>query len=213
VTWANALRDLPLEVCAIQPPGRENRLGDAPFTRLPPLVAALAAAIEPLLDRPHWFFGHSMGTLIAFELARTLRARGQRLPLALFVSGAHPPHVPRDHEPLAHLDDRAFIEQVAERYEGIPPAVLEHAELLSIVLPTLRADISLLEAYEYEPDTPLTCPIHAFAGRDDIHVDEPRLQKWSELTSGACSATFFPGGHFYLQPQRQALLDALRAHL
>ena len=213
VPWAGALRDLSIEVRAIQPPGRENRLADAPFTRIAPLVASLADAFEPLLDRPYCLFGHSMGTLVAFEVTRALRARGLPLPRQLLVSGALPPHVPRDHEAIAHLDDRAFLQEVAERYEGIPPAVLEHEELLSIILPILRADISLLEAYEFQDDAPLECPIRAYAGLDDSHVDEPRLHRWSELTSGAFSATFFPGGHFYLQPQRQELLAAIRAHL
>lgn len=211
--WAAALRDLPLEVCAIQPPGRENRLADPPITRIGPLVASLREAIAPLLDRPYCFFGHSMGTLVALELTRALRRQGHRLPRHLLMSGAHPPMVPREHEPIAHLPDKEFIHEVAERYDGIPPAVLAHEELLSIVLPVLRADISLLEAYEYTDDAPLGCPISAYAGVDDPHVDEPRLRRWSELTTGPFSATFFPGGHFYLQPQRQQLLAALRPHL
>jgi surfactin synthase thioesterase subunit len=135
-----------------------------------------------------------------------------RQPRQLFVSGALPPHVPRDLEPMAHLDDRAFLDEVSKRYGGIPPAVLEHEELLAIVLPTLRADISLLEEYEFRDGAPLTCPIRAYAGLDDVRVDEPRLHRWEELTSGVFSATMFPGGHFYLQSQRQALLAALKEH-
>jgi len=213
VQWAGALRDRPVEVCAVQLPGRENRLAEPAFTRAAPLVAALVEAIEPLLDIPYSIFGHSMGTLIAFETARALRARGLRQPRQLFLSGGLPPHIPRDLEPMAHLDDRAFLQEVVERYGGIPPAVLEHKELLAIVLPILRADISLLEEYEFLDDTPLTCPIQAYAGQDDERVDEPRLQRWKELTSGGFTATMFPGGHFYLQSQRQALLAALKEHL
>lgn len=211
--WAGALRDLPLEVCAIQPPGRENRLAEPAIDRVAPYVSTVCDAIAPMLDRPYCVFGHSMGTLIALELTRALRAGGLRLPRHLFVSGAHPPQVPREHEPIAHLPDKEFIHEVAERYDGIPPAVLAHEELVSIILPILRADISLLEAYEYADDAPFEFPITAYAGVDDPHVDEPRLHRWSEHTTGPFSSTFFPGGHFYLQPQRQPLLTALRAHL
>ena len=213
VQWAGALRDRPVEVFAVQLPGRENRLAETAFTRIAPLVAALTDAIEPLLDIPYSIFGHSMGTLVAYETARALRARSLPQPRQLFLSGALPPHVPRDHEPMAHLDDRAFLHEVATRYGGIPPAVLEHEELLAIVLPILRADISLLEDYEFRDEALLTCPIRAYAGRDDERVDEPRLRRWNELTSGVFSATIFPGGHFYLQPQRQALLAAVKEHL
>jgi medium-chain acyl-[acyl-carrier-protein] hydrolase len=213
VQWAAAFRDRPVQIFGVQLPGRENRLAEPAFTRIEPLVAALVDAIEPLLDIPFSFFGHSMGSLVAFEATRALRARGLPQPRQLFLSGGLPPHVPRDLEPMAHLDDRAFIDEVSKRYGGIPPAVLEHEELLAIVLPILRADISLLESYEFEDDAPLTCPILAYAGVDDVRVDQPRLRRWNELTSADVSTTMFPGGHFYLQSQRPALLEALKEHL
>jgi len=213
VQWAGALRDRSVEVSAVQLPGRENRLAESAFTQIAPLVSALVDAIEPLLNVPYSVFGHSMGTLVAFETVRALRARGLPQPRQLFLSGALPPHVPRDLGPMAHLDDRAFLQEVVQRYGGIPAAVLEHEELLAIVLPILRADISLLEDYVFQDAAPLTCPFRVYAGRDDERVDEPRLQRWNELTSGGFSATMFPGGHFYLQSQRQALLAALKEHL
>ena len=140
VPWARALASPSVEVCAVRLPGRESRLHEPPFSRIDDLNDDLAAALRPQMDRPYCLFGHSMGALIAFELARTARDRGWPLPAHLFVSGARAPQVPRTEAPLHELPDAEFIEAVAVRYAGIPAAVREHRELMDLVLPALRAD-------------------------------------------------------------------------
>ena len=205
--WSRALRGEPVEVRAVQPPGRENRLREAPLTELAPLVEALVAACTGLRDRPFCFFGHSMGALVAFETARALRAAGGPLPAHLFVSGAQGPDVPRLEEPLHPLaDDEAGIAAVASRYGGVPTAVLEHRELLDVILPALRADMRITESYVHATAPPLPCGITAYTGTDDPMVKEEALTRWGAQTTGAFSSRVFPGDHFFLPEQRDAVI-------
>ncbi len=154
-----------------------------------------------------------MGALIAFELARTARDRGWPLPAHLFVSGARAPQVPRTEASLHELPDAEFIEAVAARYAGIPAAVREHRELMDLVLPALRADLTLVECYEHRPSAPLACPVTAFGGLEDPEVSAEALEAWRRQTDGPFSRHMFPGDHFYLNDARDGLLDVMMPHL
>lgn len=213
-TWSRALREQPIEVLAVQPPGRENRLRDPICSDLDQLVASLADAIAPLTDRPYGFFGHSMGALVAFELARRLRARGAAMPSQLFVSGARAPQLPSEEEPLRGIDgDEALVIAVAERYGGIPPLVLQNAELRSVIVPALRADLIVTETYAYRDEPPLACPIAAYGGDADAMVKTDRLAQWREQTTGEFSCRLFEGDHFFLNAARDALLQDVTSRL
>jgi surfactin synthase thioesterase subunit len=209
-SWADDLRRRGVELCALQPPGREARLAERPHVRLEVLVEEITAAVKPLLRGRVCFFGHSFGALVAFEVARLLRRRGLPTPAYLCVSGARPPDTPRHHpEPLRLLSDAEFMQAVSARYGGIPSAVLAQQELVDIVLPALRADLTMFETYVYHHEPPLECPIAAFAGRDDRNVDDSMLARWEAHTRGRFTMTRFPGGHFFLQQERAALLAAM----
>ncbi|HJN44684.1 MAG: thioesterase domain-containing protein [Vicinamibacterales bacterium] len=207
--WAKTLAAAHLEVCAIQLPGRENRLSEPACEHLDILLPPLLDALEPHLDRPFGFFGHSMGTLLAFEAARALRDRGWPTPRRLFLSAGRPPHLARTDTPLHGLPDDAFLAAIVARYQGIPAAVLEHRELLDLILPTLRADITLLETYRYRPAAPLAAGFSVFGGRSDPRVDDESLRRWRDLTEGPFLCETFDGGHFYLNDVRPALTDAI----
>jgi medium-chain acyl-[acyl-carrier-protein] hydrolase len=215
VPWAKALRDSPIEICGLQLPGREQRMNEAPFFHLDPLIDALAAAIQPLLDRPYAFFGHSMGATLAFELTRELRRLGQpRLPHHLFVSGAEAPDVPDEQAPLAGIEeDDAFVLAVARRYGGVPQIVLENAELRSLIVPALRGDLTLHETYRYREGAPLPIAMTAYGGRGDEMVSEASLQRWARHTSGTFACRFFDGGHFFLNDVRDELIGDVTARL
>ena len=212
--WSRALADTPIEVYAVQPPGRENRLRDAPYRDIAPLVTSLASAIRPLLDRPYAIFGHSMGALIAFELTRLLRDEGTTLPSHLFMSGARAPDIASDEAPLhAIADDDAFIGAVASRYGGIPPIVLQNAELRSVILPALRADMTVTESYEYRATDPFPIDLVAYGGTADRHVADDRLERWREYTTGTFESRRFEGDHFFLNDSRSALVADVAARL
>ena len=202
-----------IEVWHVQLPGREARHREPALTRMEALVAPLADAMLPYLDRPYIVFGHSMGALIGFELARRLRKLGAPDPLHLFVSARRAPHVADPHPPLHTLPDADLVAQLTRRYNGMPRAVLENAELLRMFIPIVRADLTMTETYVYAPEAPLACPISAFGGLEDDAVTRDDLAAWGDQTGAGFTLRMVPGGHFFLQTDRARLLAALRADL
>ena len=212
--WARPLAADGIEVCAVQPPGRGNRLAEPAYTDLTALVDAIGRAMQPHLDRPVAFFGHSLGALVAFSMARWLRDRRMPLPSRLIVSGAAAPDVP-DEEPPLHgiMPDAAFARAVAERYRAIPPEVMADEELLSLVLPALRADLTINESYVYAAAAPLPVDVVAYGGTEDGLVPEAQLVEWRAQASGSFAYRMFPGGHFFLNENTAGILADLKARL
>lgn len=202
-----------VEVCPIQLPGRGSRFRETPYRRAMDLVPAAADGLRPLMDRPFALFGHSMGALVAFEFARELRRRSWPAPVLLAVSGRQAPPRPAPDPPFGHLPDAEFIQEVRGRYDGIPAEVLAEEELLQLVLPSLRADILVLETYSHVPEAPLDCPISCFGGEEDRHVTREGLEGWSEHTRAGCTVRIFPGRHFFIDSAREAVLRSLREDL
>jgi surfactin synthase thioesterase subunit len=211
-SWAGSLPP-GVELCPIQLPGRGARFHEPPFRRLPELVGAAAGALQPLLDKPFALFGHSMGAVVAFELARELRRRAWPEPGLVVVSGHEAPQRPNPDPPLAHLPDAEFVEEICRRYDGIPKEVLDEHELLQLMIPVLRADIMALESYAYRPEAPLECALSCFGGAADRHVSREDLEAWSEQTRGSFRIRTFDGGHFFLETARAGFLAALREDL
>ncbi len=203
--WASMLPP-GVELCAVQPPGREGRFRDEAFTRVPDLVAAAHDALLPYLDRPFALFGHSLGALIAFEMARRWEAGGGKGLRHLFVSARRAPHLPPRRAPIAHLAPDAFVAEIRRRYNGIPDEVLRHADLMELLLPALRADITMLEGYAYGAGAPLACPITAYGGADDAEATAEEVEAWREYTRAPFRQRIFPGGHFFVKASQAALL-------
>jgi medium-chain acyl-[acyl-carrier-protein] hydrolase len=201
-----------IEVCPVQLPGRESRLGERPFTRLRPLVRALSEALPEAIDRPFAFFGHSLGALVGFELARYLRRHQDLSPVHLFVSGHTAPQIPDCEPPIHDLPEAGFVERLRQ-LNGMSQEVLSNDELMSLLTPILRADFAVCETYTFEDDGPLDCPISAFGGLQDEHVSRADLEAWGEHTSAPFSLHMFPGDHFYLNTGRELLLRTLARDL
>lgn len=193
-------------------PGRESRLAEAPFERMGPLVAALAGNIDSYLDRPFAFFGHSMGAVVAFELARELRRRARPLPMMLIASGARAPQFRRHHVPPPAPSREIFVEEL-RRLEGIPAEVLDDAALMRAILPALEADASLYRNYVYAEDPPLPISLRAYGGAEDPNVRREHLDGWAQQTTASFAVRVFPGGHFYLTTVREPFLEALETDL
>lgn len=214
-TWPTLLAEMQptLEVCAIQLPGRENRLREAPFTQMAPLIRSLLAVLRPELDRPFAFFGHSMGALVAYELAQALQNSGAPLPAHLFVSGRRAPSLPDPMPPLHRLPTDEMLRAIGQRYGNLPALLLEDAELKAIYAPLLQADFTLVETYQPSSLTQLACSLTALGGAHDALATEAELLAWRPLTQSRFAHRLFPGGHFYLQEQTNALLAHITAQL
>ncbi len=198
---------------AVQPPGREGRIGEPPFHHLDALVAEMHRHLLPHLgERPFALFGHSNGALMAFELARTLRRAGGPLPLHLFVSGRPAPQLPRDEPPVHDLPHDEFVAEL-RRLEGTPEEVLQHDELLALIVPLLRADFSLGGTYAFAPEPPLEMPLSAYGGARDAEVSEADVEAWREQAGGAFRCRMFPGGHFFVNEDREAVVAEVSAAL
>jgi medium-chain acyl-[acyl-carrier-protein] hydrolase len=210
--WPGGLSGI-AEVCPIVLPGREARFRERPFTRMEPLIAALAEAMADRLDRPFALFGHSMGALIAFELCRSLRRERGLSPVRLFISGSRPPHASFSDADVSDLPDEAFLDCLHQRYHAIPEAVRQNRELAEIVLPSLRADFELLETYRYEGAAGLDCPLTLFGGRQDQTVSPQELGEWSRHTRGAVEHHLFEGDHFFIRSAEAGLLSEIRTTL
>jgi len=203
-----------VDVCPIHIPGRESRLAEPSIMDSPTLIAGITTALAGHLDLPYAIFGHSMGSLLALDLALSLRASGQPQPIYLFVSGRNATHVPIRQSELHRLPDADLLEALAIRYNGLPHEILDTPELLDLYLPILRADLTLLETHRYAPQPPLDCPIAAFAGADDRNVTPEGLAAWGDHTTAAFETRLFDGGHFYLTgPSRPALLELIAKRL
>lgn len=200
-----------VEICSLVLPGRGKRLMDPAFHELMPLVHEASDAILPLVDVPYAFFGHSMGALIGFELARALRKRGCKPATHLFVSGCFAAHIP-DPNPMHHLPEKEFVEQVRS-LNGVPQEVLENEELMELILPSLRADFTATETYVHGEEPPLTCPITAFAGSRDPLATKEFVEEWKKHTTGRFTTRVLPGDHFFLHSQQQLLLSMVAAEL
>jgi medium-chain acyl-[acyl-carrier-protein] hydrolase len=201
-----------LEVLGVQLPGRGARMFEPPYTSLPTLINDVAIGLRPYLNKPFVLFGHSMGAVIAFELARYFRARGIPKPLHLFVSGSSSPRHRVREIMRSTLSDEGLIEELRS-FNGVSAQILNDAELMRIMLPTIRADFTVCETYVYQPAPPLEIPLSAFGGVEDPEVPQERLQLWEEETKESFSLRMFPGGHFYLHTVQSLVLEALTKEL
>jgi medium-chain acyl-[acyl-carrier-protein] hydrolase len=202
-----------VDVWSIQLPGREDRISQPLIDRMDDLLAALVPAIVPRLDRPFAFYGHSMGALVCWELARALQALELGPPGHLFVSACQPPHarqVPADR--LSELPDDELVERLST-WHTMPTQVLRDAELMQLLLPAIRADITIWESYTYRSATPLTCTVTAFGGDGDPGAGADLLARWGELTLGAFDVRTFSGDHFFLHSACSALLAEIAKKL
>jgi medium-chain acyl-[acyl-carrier-protein] hydrolase len=182
------------------------------FTDLLLLAQTALQELLPALDRPFAFFGHSMGAAIGYELAQLLRRDYHIEPTHLFVSGRHAPQLP-DETPITYsLPEPEFVEELRQ-LNGTPAEILEHPELLKLLLPLLRADFELIQTYVYSSRPPLDCPITAFGGIEDKEVSREHLEAWREQTRASFSLKMFPGDHFFIHTAQALLVETIAREL
>lgn len=200
-----------IEVLPVELPGRGVRLGEAFVTDFDDLVERLCAEQAGAMQRRFALFGHSMGALIAWGIARRLRQTGGALPCALVVSASAAPSR-RDPARFDGLQgDQALIDDL-RRQGGTPEEVFASPELLRLTLDVLGADYRLCAGFRHRHDAPLPVPLHVLAGRDD-DIPGDAVQGWSAEASEPCTLDWFDGGHFFIRQQEQVVLDVLARRL
>lgn len=190
------LRDV-ATVEAIDLPGRGSRFAEAPLRRMAPAVAHVQAALGTGPPGGVVLLGYSMGAMVAHQLARRLCAQGAG-PRALIVLACRAPHLPDREGPLHRLPDAELRARLA-RYSGTPPELLDHEEMMALILPRLRADYELCETFAREAPAPLALPVLALGGRDDPEVSAEDLAAWGDHAGGRFRCTRLAGGHFFMQ--------------
>lgn len=195
-SWIQRLPE-EIEVWVPQLPGRGVRLREPVYTQLDRLVQDFGLAVKPYLGKPYAIYGHSLGALVGFELVRQFRREDTALPDHLFFSACRAPQTEATELPLHNLSDEALKEELV-RLNGTPQEVLEHAELLRMILPMIRGDAEAFETYTYCPEDPLPIPITAFAGRWDRRFQVHQVEAWREQTQSGFSFHTIDGDHFFI---------------
>lgn len=197
------------DVLAVQYPGRQDRRNEALITDIAELADRIVAVLHAEAARggePPVLFGHSMGAIVAFEVARRLDRAGTP-PRALIASGSRAPSIPRTEG--VHLRDDDGILAAIKGLNGTDSALLGNDELIRMILPAVRGDYRAVETYRYEPGPPLSCPVVSFIGDADPMVSVADADAWREHTGAGFVQREFSGGHFYLAAQQTAVLEAL----
>ncbi|KRR25688.1 thioesterase [Bradyrhizobium lablabi] len=196
-----------IDVQPVEWPGRGARMDEPPVTDPRVLASQLARELGAQLDAPYALFGHSLGAVIAFELAHSLIDRGAPAPAMLFASGAEAPAVRDGSKWREPLSDEALLREL-RNLRGTPEEVLSNPELMRSALPVLRADFLMCGAYLYRPRPPLPCPVHVFGGVDD-ETSREALQAWGRETSASFTLHMLPGHHFFIHTQQAELIDLI----
>lgn len=214
MVYARWKRRLPswIDVVMLEWPGRGVRI-DEPLQADPAALADQLASelIGGTLTAPYSLFGHSLGGLIAFELAHRLLARGAPRPQMLLVSGTEAPAMRDGSRWKEPLSDAALRDELL-RLKGTPQEALESMEIMRGALPILRADFLMCGNYVYRDRQPLPCPLHVFGG--DLDETRPAaLEAWRAETSSAFALDMLPGDHFFIHTRQAELLNLVATAL
>ncbi|WP_131770499.1 thioesterase II family protein [Candidatus Protofrankia californiensis] len=201
-----------VEVIAVQYPGRQDRRGEPAIDTVAELAEKITAALRPWAAEPLTFFGHSMGAVVAFEVARRLRAGGDAGPTLLIASGRRAPSRQRPHQDVHRRDDAGIVAEL-RRLAGTDSRLLGDEEILRMILPAIRADYTAIETYQPGEEALVHCPVTAFTGDTDPQTTIDEADAWRDHTTGAFGLRVFPGGHFYLAEDPGPVIAAIRAEL
>lgn len=188
-----------IEVLGVQYPGRQDRRHEKLIRSLTELADSIFAALQPWTDGPFAFFGHSLGAIVAFEVARRFQDRTGQTPLRLVVSGRGAPS--RKLNDRIHLLDDIGIVAELRRLGGTTNPFLDDQEWLEMILPAVRNDYEAIETYVYSPGPPLACPITALTGTSDHRIAVEDVRAWADHCTGDFEFRAFPGGHFFIESQ------------
>ncbi|KZN32658.1 hypothetical protein N480_25295 [Pseudoalteromonas luteoviolacea S2607] len=193
--WVN---DMPahIELVAVQLPGRGARLMESAHNTMDALITELMSHQAFITQKPCIFFGHSLGSRIAYELASHLLQTDKTIPLKIIASGSRAPHLKSHKRPFYNLPHDEFVEEL-KSLNGTPKEILENTELMELFLPLLRADFEIAECYQANKDA-LPTPINVLFGTDDVDVTAEQIDAWQDLSAAPITKHEFNGDHFFI---------------
>lgn len=191
-------------VCPVQLPGREEKIGEIPYSDMDTLVDDLVQEIKQYDRNKIILFGHSMGAKMAYGVAKKLAEADFEIEV-LIVSGSRVPHI-MEPNPIHDLPDEEFANEIS-RFDGTPKAIFENKELLNFFMPMLRADFIMDETYHTSEIVKLSCPIEALGGISDKEADEETMVKWGEYAESIFNLSMFEGGHFFIREKEDEVLN------
>jgi len=204
-SWSNHI-SMPIETIPIQYPGRSNRLLETPYSSMDSLVQALFDEIKLLLDIPYILLGHSLGSLVGFELLRKINQFGLNMPEHFIASGSRAPHLLSDKESIFKLPTNEFINEL-RNLNGTPEVILQSEELMELCLPSLRADFEIAYTYKAEIEKKLDLPISILGGIKDDDISMKDLEAWQNHFVKTVDVKMFPGDHFFIESDKKLVLD------
>ncbi|MEE3956206.1 thioesterase II family protein [Peribacillus frigoritolerans] len=208
--WASYCNE-DIEVIGIQLPGRDKRIYETPIDNLENLISNLTMEIKEFLDKPFVFFGHSMGSILSYEICKALLLSENHIPKHLFLSSCRAPHLSLREEMIHTLSDSLFIEKLKE-LNGTPDEILNRKEFSELFLPMLRSDFKIAETYQRSIDTQLPLPITCIIGDNDT-VSVSDSMEWQKHTSDIFSHSIYSGDHFYLKSHSNDIMDSIKLKL
>lgn len=210
--WSRRLSEFGTEVLMVQLPGRESRINEMFCDDIQEVVSELILAMEPYCDIPFSFFGHSMGSVIAYELAWTRQQQFLPLPDTIFLSGRNPPFKPVYRKKISQLPYQAFVQEMIE-FGNLPDTVLNEPDLMEIIVPIMRADISMLDKHQTTSQAKLTCGLVILGGQDDPWTTEHDLWDWQRHATMPLRCKIFPGDHFFIRTHESAVIQTVHENM
>lgn len=205
--WINKIPSF-IELMAVELPGRGRNMSQPLLTNVHDITALMIEEIKYYLDKPFIFFGHSVGSLICFELTKAMREQNLQLPMHLILSGSMAPRTLHKRRHICHFDNAAFSEEL-KIYNGIPQEVQNEPSLMEMFLPIIKADMSIIENYNYSQNKPLDCNITTITGADDPTVPIKDVKAWESHTSLSCNHYTLDGDHFFVKTALQEVINIL----
>jgi medium-chain acyl-[acyl-carrier-protein] hydrolase len=206
-SWGALLPDT-VELVAIQPPGRANRLSEGLMTSVREMGAALAQQMPSWLDRPYLIYGHSLGAIVGFEMLHALASTGLPMPLRFFSAARRSPQTTPLQPPIHDYPLEEFKAEL-RKLNGTPEHILQNQELMQIFVPILRADLQAAHTYHRAPDVQLDCEVSLFSGARDDKVTPEEIRGWQAHFRKPADFRSFPGGHFFMEDDKQSVVNAI----
>ena len=208
VTYKFLVDSLPedIEVCPVEFPGRGGRMAEKLISDISIAVDQISEEITDYFEKPYIFFGHSMGALVAYELSHLLIKKYDSRPLKLYLSAHMAPNIRKDEKIMHLLTGDEFLDELI-KMNGLATEILQHKELLDLMLPIIKNDYKLCETYQYADKERLNIPFQVFGGKEDKDVKFDHLEEWSNLTSSECNIEMLDGDHFFISKQKDLFLE------